>query len=466
MNKTKFTYNKTFQGKVIAALATDKIFLKKIYPILDETMFETDEFQRLISWIKSYFEKYSDIVSRDYIESEIDEISDTQKTLKSSTRNWYKKIFDVLINSSDLEYVKDDIFEFFSNQNWKKTIFLSADYAENGEFDKIHPLIKKAYDITNYTDLGTEYAESIDSRYNENARVTISTGYVELDEVLRGGFGNGDLITVIAPSGTGKSWLLANFGANAMKAGKNILHYTLELTANQTAQRYDMILTKSPIIELERDTNIVKEYLDNNPNTGKLISAFYPMNSVTVPKIKAHAEQVRADKFKPEMIIIDYGDLIKPTTKYSDKRLNLEEVFNELKQMAQELDIPVITASQSNRSGVSKSVIQNDDIAESFNKVFVSDIILTFARKLEDKINDVGNLNISKNRHGRDGVVFEAETKLMIGQIMIKSENNALIRQHLKQQNANNNNDFLKKNLSNFRSKKDSDFHKKVSGLG
>lgn len=455
----KVKYNKTFQSKIIASLVTDKQFLQKMYPIIDYTLFDSVELQQVVRWTMNYWENYKDIPNREYFELELNKIDvKTDKALKYGLNELVNNVYDVHIPSNGLEYIKDESFNFFNNQNWKKTILLCVDAVEGEDFDQVQKLIKDAYSVTNQTEIGLDYKTTAIDRYTKLKRVTVTTGFDELDQALKGGFGNGDLITIIAPTGIGKSWLLANFGSNALLAGKNVVHFTLELTETQTAIRYDTILTKTPVNILEKDPSLVDNFINNNPQLGESIISFYTMKSVTVPKLKTHVEQIRVDKFKPDIVFIDYGDLIKPTSNYRDKRLNLEEVYEDLKKMAQELDIPVVTASQTNRSGTQKSIIQNDDIAESFNKVFCSDIILTFSRKLEDKVNDVGNLHLSKNRYGADGRTFDITTNLNIGQISVKSENHSAVQNYIKEMNNNGPTNFQKQIYSKMKSKTENIF--------
>jgi len=346
----KVKYNKTFQSKIIASLVTDKQFLQKMYPIIDYTLFDSVELQQVVRWTMNYWENYKDIPNREYFELELNKIDvKTDKALKYGLNELVNNVYDVHIPSNGLEYIKDESFNFFNNQNWKKTILLCVDAVEGEDFDQVQKLIKDAYSVTNQTEIGLDYKSTAIDRYTKLKRVTVTTGFDELDQALKGGFGNGDLITIIAPSGIGKSWLLANFGSNALLAGKNVVHFTLELTETQTAIRYDTILTKTPVNILEKDPSLVDNFINNNPQLGESIISFYTMKSVTVPKLKTHVEQIRVDKFKPDIVFIDYGDLIKPTSNYRDKRLNLEEVYEDLKKMAQELDIPVVTASQTNR---------------------------------------------------------------------------------------------------------------------
>ena len=107
------------------------------------------------------------------------------------------------------------------------------------------------------------------------------------------------------------------------------------------------------------------------------------------------------------MIIVDYGDLIKPeSSKRDEKRHQLETIYEELRGLAQESECPIWTASQTNRSGLNAEVITMESISEAFNKCFVADFIFTVSRTIEDKNTNQGRIFVAKNRNGPDGLVY------------------------------------------------------------
>ena len=107
------------------------------------------------------------------------------------------------------------------------------------------------------------------------------------------------------------------------------------------------------------------------------------------------------------MIIVDYGDLIKPENSRKDeKRHQLETIYEELRGLAQICECPLWTASQTNRSGLNAEVITMESISEAFNKCFVADFIFTVSRTVEDKNTNTGRIFIAKNRNGPDGLVY------------------------------------------------------------
>jgi replicative DNA helicase len=140
---------------------------------------------------------------------------------------------------------------------------------------------------------------------------------------------------------------------------------------------------------------------------GKLIVKEYPTKSASVQTIKNHLEKMKIRGFSPDLIIVDYGDLLRPISSIKDeKRHQLETIYEELRGIAQVNECPVWTASQTNRSGLNAEVITMEAISEAFNKCFVADFIFTVSRTIEDKNTNSGRIFIAKNRNGPDGLVY------------------------------------------------------------
>jgi hypothetical protein len=108
----------------------------------------------------------------------------------------------------------------------------------------------------------------------------------------------------------------------------------------------------------------------------------------------------------PDMIIIDYGDLLRPISVKNEKRHELESIYEEMRGLAKEFNCCAWTASQTNRSGLNAEVITMESISEAYNKCFVADFIFSLSRTVEDKQGNSGRIFIAKNRNGVDGLVF------------------------------------------------------------
>ena len=134
----------------------------------------------------------------------------------------------------------------------------------------------------------------------------------------------------------------------------------------------------------------------------------YPTKSASVQTIKNHIEKLRKRGINPDIILLDYADLLRPVRSSSEKRHELEETYEGLRGLAQSYDIPCWTASQTNRGGLNAEVITMEAISEAFNKCFVADFIFSLSRTTLDKQSNKGRVFIAKNRNGPDGIVFDA----------------------------------------------------------
>ena len=197
---------------------------------------------------------------------------------------------------------------------------------------------------------------------------------------------------------------LVHLGTQALKAGKNVIHYTLELQDTVIANRYDSCLFGYPLGDSSSFKDEIYEEVKNIP--GKLIIKEYPTKSASSNTLRSHLTKLLKRGIEPGMIIVDYGDLLRPLSIKREKRNELESIYEELRSIAGEFNLPVWTASQTNRSGLNADVITMESISEAFNKCFVADFIFSVSRTVEDKNNNTGRIFIAKNRNGPDGIVY------------------------------------------------------------
>jgi len=190
----------------------------------------------------------------------------------------------------------------------------------------------------------------------------------------------------------------------AVKAGKNVVHYTLELSDTITGQRYDSCISGVRLSDLASMKDLVFEKISNVE--GSLVIKEYPTRSASVNVLGAHLEKLKKRNQKIDVILVDYADLLKPVSNYKEKRMELESIYESLRALAQEHDCPVWTASQTNRSGLNAEVITMESISEAFSKCFVADFIFSISRTIKDKNANTGRLFIAKNRNGFDGLVY------------------------------------------------------------
>ena len=266
MNKEKFNYGYSFQCKLIASLFKDRVFIQQIIDILDPSYFESEANITIVQAIKDYFFEYKLPPTMEVMSVKVKEIeNDMLKTqVVEHLKDSYKQL-----DAPDLEFVKEQTIKFCKNQVLKSAIMESVDLLARGEYDQIKMRIDDAMKAGLERAIGHEYIDHVEERYLESVRNTITTGWEIVDDIADGGLGKGELGVFVAPSGIGKSWALVNVGAAAVKAGLNVIHYTLELNESYVGLRYDAVLSGIQAQELKYHIEEVKDIVGKLK--GKLI---------------------------------------------------------------------------------------------------------------------------------------------------------------------------------------------------
>ncbi len=285
-------YGQSYQTKVVANLVVDRPFLEQVSDILETKYFEADTNKWIVDLTKRYFHKYKNTPTTDYFKTEVQKISDN--TLQQNVLGQLKAVYQNT-QHTDKEWVKSEFVTFCKNQNFKNVILNSVELLKSGQFDKIEKMVRDAVKVGQTADLGLDYKEDIEVRFEEVNRRTVATNWDVIDELMDGGLGPGELGVIVAPSGIGKTWVLSALGAAAVKAGKNVLHYTLELTQNYVGQRYDTIFTSIPSSDLKENKDEIKEKVSRL--RGGLMIKYYPPKGITANTIAAHIDMVRQTKF-------------------------------------------------------------------------------------------------------------------------------------------------------------------------
>jgi len=402
MQDTLSKYGQSFQTKVISALITDVRLVDTLHEVIHTKFFESEANKWIVEHIVEYYNQYKSVPSLDVFKVEVSKLDD--KSTQKNIVEQLKQVFTA-IGDADLQYVKDEFSAFCINQNLKNVIVQSVDLLKAGNYDKIKELVDKAMKVGVEADLGMDYVLDFDERTDEIKRSTIPTDWDTINDLMDGGLGPGELGVVVAPSGVGKTWVLCALGAAAIRAGKTVVHYSMELSEKYVGSRYDTVFTQIPSADLPNKKDDVKDKI--RKLKGKLIIKYFPPKGVSTKKLEAHIEKMTAAGNKPDLIIVDYADLLLSHTNKSDSTYGEQGgVYIELRGLGGELGIPIWTASQTNRTGIDAEVIEADKIADSYAKVMNADFIMSLSRKSKDKLNNTARMHIMKNRFGQDGITF------------------------------------------------------------
>ena len=396
-------YGKSFQEKLCMVILDDRAFADQIEEVLDINFLELNYLKLFLTKVFSYREKYGVHPSRDIMKTILRSDLDAENELTAKqVREFYVR--SQIADLTDVEYIKDTSLDFCKKQNLKSAMVKSIGLLQNSSYDEISQVINDSLKLGMDNDEGYDWKKDFEERFKPRFRNPISTGWDLIDNISKGGLGQKELGVVIAPTGAGKSMVLVHLGTQALKAGKTVVHYTLELQDTVIGSRYDSCLTKVPLGNLMSFKE--KIYEEVQDIEGRLIVKEYPTKSATTHTIKTHLEKLKMRNINVDMIIVDYADLLRPVRMQREKRNELETIYEELRGIASEMECPIWTASQTNRSGLNAEVITMEAISEAFNKCFVSDFIFTVSRTVDDKVANGGRVFVAKNRNGPDGLVF------------------------------------------------------------
>ncbi len=402
---TLVKYGQSYQSKVVASLITDVKFLEQVTEITKPNFFESQANQWIVNEVQDYFNEYRAVPTMEVFKIKVGEIED--KVLKQTVIEQLKGVY-LQVGSEDMPYVKKEYLTFAKNQKVKDALLKSVDLLKAGNYDKIIDTMMAASKVGVENDLGLDFIDDFESILENVKRDSVGTGWEVIDELMDGGLGPGELGVVMAPSGIGKSWFLSKIACAALQRGVNVLHYTLELSESYVGQRYITILTG--ITTADQKLNKAEIIRKVKQTQGRVKIKYYPPQFASAKTLSAHIEKVKTTGFNPQLIIIDYADLLKSGNRGSDGLYaELGGIYEELRGLSGEHQIPIWTATQTNRAAIDHEVIGADSVGDSYKKVQTADFIMSVSRKVKDKLSNTGRIHIVKNRFGPDGMTFPAK---------------------------------------------------------
>jgi replicative DNA helicase len=398
-------YGKSFQEGLVQLIFEDRPFADQITEVLDVEFLELEYLRAFVAKIVEYRTKYGKHPSTNAMISILrTELDRETEVTQQQVRDYFARVHTNEI-ADDIDYIKETSLDFCRKQKLKEAMMKSVNLLQTCSFDEISKVINDALKLGSENNFGHDFIADFEERYKPRFRLPVTTGWDEIDNITSGGLGRNELGVVIAPTGAGKSMALVHLGSEAIKEGKTVVHYTLELQDTVVACRYDSCITQYPLSDLSNFKDEIYEEIKDLDGT--LIVKEYPTKSASTNTIKAHLSRLVKRGIEPGMIIVDYADLLRPVVIRKEKRAELESIYEELRGISNEFNCPVWTASQTNRSGLNAEVVTMEQISEAFNKCFVSDFICTLSRTIEDKQNNRAKMFIAKNRNGPDGMIYD-----------------------------------------------------------
>lgn len=277
------------------------------------------------------------------------------------------------------EWFLDEFESFTKRQELERAILKSADLLEKGDFDPVEKLIKDAVQISLQKDMGTDYFADPKARINKyfNAGGQVSTGWPQMDRLLYGGFSRGELNIFAGGSGSGKSLVMMNIALNWLQIGLSGVYITLELSEELTSLRTDAMLTSMSTKEIRKDIDTTELKVRMvGKKAGKYRVKGMPAQS-NVNDIRAYIKEVQIQTgIKIDFVMVDYLDLVMPVSvkvNPNDQFVKDKYVSEELRNLAKELGVLMVTASQLNRTAVDEIEFDHSHIAGGISKINTAD---------------------------------------------------------------------------------------------
>lgn len=393
----------------------DRSFLVKMISNLKSEYFEGQTLGRIFTIYQAFFEKFNKPPTSKIV---VDMLLKKGQT-KERIEPYIERIFETeIIDPTEKDYITEEVTKFGKRARMKEAILESVDLLEVDDFGAITDKVKQALLFNMNVNVGLDLFD-VDERFKLLKLSTgnkLSTGFGQLDKVLDGGWSKKELYAFMGPPGIGKSIFLPNIGFKALINNFNVIHYTLEMSEERMSQRYDGIATNIELkhllthqVEVEKKYNMIKKLTET-----KLKIKEFPTGMASVLDIEAHLEQLKLyEDFMPDLIIVDYGDIMKSIKKTMNLYEEQGAIFRELRGLAVKENIVVVTATQSNRDSLgadgqgTKEIIGMGNTADSMEKNRILDGLFTIIQSRKEK--DEGRINLwtAKNRNGESSVYLE-----------------------------------------------------------
>jgi KaiC/GvpD/RAD55 family RecA-like ATPase len=283
------------------------------------------------------------------------------------------------LNEGHFDWFMGEFEAFTRRQELERAILKSADLLEKGEFEPVEKLIKDAVQISLTKDMGTDYFADPKARIEKyfNSGGQVSTGWPQLDRLLYGGFSRGELNIFAGGSGSGKSLVMMNIALNWLQQGLSGVYITLELSEELTSLRTDAMLTNMSTKDIRRDidTTELKVKLVAKKSGNYQVKGLPAQSNINDIRAYLKEYQIQTGK-KVDFVMIDYLDLLMPVSaKVSPNDLFVKDkyVSEELRNLAKELAVLMVTASQLNRSAVEEIEFDHSHISGGISKINTAD---------------------------------------------------------------------------------------------
>lgn len=408
-------FDSDFQKKLVRTIYQDGTFAASLVGLLEPESFESRVLKWIVEKIFWYHDQYKTHPSKMVLEREAKKSVRIGTVQGADITALAKALVGLDTVTPDRSYIEDEVFRFIKRANVAKSLQAIDKAIRTGDFDLVDTEMQKAaaFKPARTNEFGKTASHNVLDRVKRRLRqqefgVTSGT---PVDRAMKSeGIQRKQVGIVIGPTGRGKTATLVHHAASAAEDGKSVLYVSCELDEDDTLDRIDARLCGIDLNLLKKKPKTIQElYVNRLKDVGdRLHVKFYPPGTLTVGGIRAYIKKLETIGFYPDLIIVDYVDLLRPSQRFDagDEYAAQGSVVRELRGLMGELNIACWTACQANRGALDAEVVDKQHVADSFQKIMIADVVVTLCQTLEEKARETMRIFLAKNRNGYDGMEF------------------------------------------------------------
>lgn len=389
-----------FENILLYNALTDKEYLSSIINYVDASFFKNNSVGKLVTKLVEFFNERGSLPSLAEFKARL--LSEQDKKALSDV----KPILSQIEGPFNKEELIQNTERFLKERYIYKTILNVAEKFSDNTFNIEEILVdfEKAYNITLKENLGHWYFEDLEKHVNDLTAIynPIPTGWKFFDEKTEGGLFPKTLTVFAGQVNVGKSIVLGNLATNMLLADKNVLLISLEMSEFMYSKRISTQLTQIPHNDLKTFTDELTEQVKHIKNkiSSKLIIKDYAPKTITVRHIDSFINKLKHKGFSPDIVIIDYINLILPIAKNLNSYAEVKEIAEHLRALSFKYNLPFISATQLNRGAFNTPSPGMEGISESIGLAATCDVICSLWQEEEDRELGILNMGMQKNRFG------------------------------------------------------------------
>ena len=403
--------NINLEQTILRNLLTNEEYTRRVLPFLAPDYFD-GVYKDLFKEVAKFVSKYNKIPTLESFKIEIDESG------KLSEEN-YRQGMELLPNiftpeSENLDWLIERTEKWCQDRSVYNAVMESISIIDGKHAtlkkNAIPDVLSKALGVSFDTNIGHDYLEQVDERYDfyHEQEERIPFDLDNFNKITKGGLPNKTLNIALAGTGVGKSLFMCHCASNILSQGRNVLYITMEMAEERIAERIDANLLNIPIDQIENlSKDMFKDKVSqiNAKTEGKLIIKEYPTGQANTSHFRALLNELKLKKnFVPEIIFIDYLNICASSRmKMIGGAVNsysyIKSIAEEMRGLAVEFNVPIMSATQTNRQGFSSDDPGLEDTSESFGLPATADLM--FALISNDELNSMGKILVKqlKNRY-------------------------------------------------------------------